>query len=221
MCVGIIMDGNRRWAKARGLPAFAGHRAGYEKLYDVVSWVAQAGIGYGIFYAFSTENWKRSREEVSYLEGLIGEMAARDMEKLVEKGVRVHCIGERERFSERTQRALREVEEGTKGGTRVTMLIALSYGGRAEIVRAAQRLCREGARDFTEEDFAAHLYTKDVPDPDFIIRTGGDTRLSNFLTWQSVYSELFFTTTHWPDFSKEEFDRMVEEYRLRDRRRGA
>ncbi len=222
-CIGVIMDGNRRWARERGLPTLEGHRAGYEKLREVVSWATDAGVGTVIVYAFSTENWNRSAEEVGYLMDLFRTVVAREAEEMRKKNARLMFVGDRARFSSDMQDLMRRAESDTTSGTAGRLVVALSYGGRAEIIAAARALCAEGvpAERVTEEVFAEKLWTAGIPDPDLVIRTGGETRLSNFLPWQSVYSELFFTSTLWPDFSKEEFDRILTEYAGRERRRGA
>ncbi len=222
-CVGVIMDGNRRWARARNLPTVEGHRVGYGKLKEFVGWATDAGVGTVIVYAFSTENWNRSAEEVSYLMDLFRTVVATEAKELKEKNVRLSFIGDRARFSPDLQELMRRAESDTATGTAGSLVVALSYGGRAEIVAAVRALVASGvaSADITEERFAKELWTASIPDPDLVIRTGGETRLSNFLPWQSVYSELFFTGTLWPDFSEEEFKRILAEYATRERRRGA
>lgn len=219
-CIGIILDGNRRWAKAHRLPTLEGHRRGYEKVEDIMRWAKEAGVSFVIVYAFSTENWSRSAEEISYLMGLFGEALTKQVQKLTREGVRVRCIGERARFSPELQELMRKAEEETAELPGPTLVLALSYGGRAEILQAVRRAVKEGAGDITEKEFSAHLWSAGVPDPDLIIRTGGEKRLSGFLTWQSVYSELFFTDTFWPDFSEEEFQNILKEFSARERRMG-
>lgn len=219
LCVGIIMDGNRRWAKEQGKPAVFGHRAGYEKLKEVVGWAHEEGVSHLTAYAFSTENWKRSEEEVGGLMGLFRTALSSD-DLFKNENVRVSFIGERDRFDEDLQRALEQVEEKTKEHAGVHVVIALSYGGRAEIISAIQKMSNEARAGITEESFSEHLWTAGIPDPDIIIRTGGRHRLSNFLPWQSVYSELFFVDIFWPAFAKDEFSAILAEYEARDRRRG-
>lgn len=213
------MDGNRRWAEEHGLPVFEGHRRGYEKLKEVVSWAREAGIGTLIFYAFSTENWNRAQNEVEYLMRLFETALKEEFGQLQKENARIVCIGERERLPQNIQTLVRDLEEKTKNNTAITVAVAISYGGRKEIVEAARKASAEGL-GFTEETFAKHLWTNNLPDPDAIIRTGGEQRLSNFLPWQSVYSELFFVDSYWPDFSKEEFDAILKEFPERSRRRG-
>ncbi len=218
--IGIIMDGNRRFAKAKGIPTLEGHRQGYNKIREVVDWCKEAGVKYLVVYAFSTENWNRTQEEVGYLMNLLREVMGRMVEDAIENDTRLIFLGERDRLDAALCRALEEAEEKTRAGTSFTFGIALSYGGRAEIVNAIHRIPKEKLTMISEEEFSALLWTNEIPDPDLIIRTSGEERLSNFLPWQSVYSELFFTKTLWPDFSCEEFDRILVEYAERDRRRG-
>lgn len=219
-CVGFIMDGNRRWAKAQGKETLEGHREGLLRFRDVLTWVHERNIPHAVFYAFSTENWRRSEAEVAYLMKLFRE-AFSEMSKLSnDQNVRVIFIGRRTDFAPDLQAELKTLEEKTAANTGTTIWIALSYGGRAEIVAAAQALAAQGS-EITEDTFAAALFTAGMPDPDLIIRTSGEQRLSNFLPWQSVYSELFFTPTYWPAFTKEEFTRILDEYENRERRHGA
>ncbi|MDO8408361.1 MAG: polyprenyl diphosphate synthase [bacterium] len=219
--IGIIMDGNRRWARSRGLPAVLGHKHGADKLKEMFGWVKDRDIPHLIVYAFSTENWNRSQEEVDYLMDTIrrffGKQSA-DIEEIRHRGGRLRFVGERERFAPNIQELLASAEETTATGE-YTLWVALSYGGRAEILHATEMLQKSG-EPITEDSFAKHLWTADMPDPDIIIRTSGEKRLSGFLPWQSVYSELFFTDTLWPDFSPEEFDNILAEYAARERRRG-
>ena len=219
ICVGIIMDGNRRWAKGRGLPKLEGHRAGLlGTLRNTVRHARERGIKHLIVYMFSTENWNREPAEVSYLMDLFRESIRKEMKDLGEEGVRIRFAGQRDRFSEDLQQAMDTTEKETMRNDAITLWCCLSYGGRAEIAAAAQAAATEGA--ITEEALSRKLWTEDMPDPDIIIRTGGEQRLSNFLPWQSVYSELFFTDTLWPDFKKEEFGAILTEFTLRERRRG-
>lgn len=219
-CVGIILDGNRRWAKAHGLPSLEGHRKGYEKVKDIMRWAKEAQVLFVIVYAFSTENWNRSPEEVSYLMGLFREALTKQLQELKTEGFRVRCIGERERFSPELQKLLHTAEQETAHLPGPTLVLALSYGGRADILHAARKAVTEGKPDITESEFSSYLSTNGIPDPDLIIRTGGEKRLSGFLTWQSVYSELFFIDTLLPDFSKEEFLNILAEFGKRERRMG-
>lgn len=221
-CVGIIMDGNRRWAKAQGMLALKGHHAGGETLKKVVQFARDAGVKHIIFFTFSTENWNRSEEEVSYLISLIGVFLEKELEYFNKEGGVLHCVGDMSRFSEDLQKKLKSAEEKTTRNSGPHVYFALNYGGRAEILSAVKKIVEKNpkAEEVTEEYFGKHLQTDDMPDPDIIIRTSGEMRLSGFLPWQGVYSELFFTKTLWPDFSKEEFMKILEEYSNRERRIG-
>lgn len=219
-CIGIILDGNRRWAKANGLPPLEGHRRGYEKVKEIMRWAKEAGVSFVIAYAFSTENWNRTPAEVSYLMNLFKEALTKQIQKLKREGIRVRCIGERGRFSPELQKLMQQAEDETAGLPGPTLALALSYGGRADILQAARRAVRDGKTNITESEFSSLLWTSGIPDPDLIIRTGGEQRLSGFLTWQSVYSELFFIDTYLPDFSKVEFQSILKEFSERDRRMG-
>lgn len=218
-CVGIILDGNRRWAKARGLSKLEGHHAGMEKLTDTVRFVRESGVRHLIVYAFSTENWNRKEEEVAYLMDLFRESMQKQMRTLGKEGVRVRFVGQRDRFSADLQKAMSDTEEETSQNDALTLWVCLSYGGRAEIAAAARAAAGAG-EEITEESLARHLWTAGMPDPDIIIRTGGEQRLSGFLTWQSVYSELFFVDAFWPDFDEKTFDAVLAEFATRERRRG-
>lgn len=218
-CIGIIMDGNRRWAKKNNLPKLEGHRAGYKKFKEVSEWVKEEGVKNVIYYAFSTENWNRGKDEVSYLEKLIEHALLSDVEKLMQRDFRLRILGQVERFSKKLQKRIIKVEEKSKNNT-YTIGIALSYGGRADILQAVNKLIKAKNEIVTEESVASCLWTHDIPDPDLIIRPGSERRLSNFLTWQSVYSELFFVDTLWPDFGREEFSAILHEYAARKRRYG-
>ncbi len=218
--VGVIMDGNRRFAKEKGIPQLEGHRQGLEKVRELADWAQEAGVKEIILYAFSTENWNRSKEEVEYLMSLFEESFdtfAKDLEK---KEVKVRFIGQRERLPQTLQRKMLEAEEKTKKGTKGIFTVAISYGGRAEIVAATNVLLASGVTSVDEEGFRAAMWSADLAYPDIIIRTGGDQRLSNFLAWQSAYSELFFPKTKWPGFTKEEFDSILADYASRERRLG-
>lgn len=217
-CVGIILDGNRRWAKANGVSKMEGHRAGMETLKKTVRFVRDSGVKHLVVYAFSTENWNRDESEVSYLMDLFREAIRKEMNELGKENVRVRFIGQRARFSADLQEAMKDIEDKTSQNDAITLCVCLSYGGRAEIAAAASAAASEG--EVTEINIAKHLWTAGTPDPDIIIRTGGEKRLSNFLPWQSVYSELFFTETLCPDFNKEEFDAILAEFATRERRNG-
>lgn len=218
--IGIIMDGNRRWAREHGLPTLEGHRRGFEKLRDIMSWAADAAVKEVTVYAFSTENWNRTPEEVTYLLELFAQAFDAGLEPLIARGCRIRFIGDTTRFTPELQERMNEVTARSAAGTAGTLVVALSYGGRGEIVAATNRLIASGVAHVDEETFANTLDTAGLADPDLIIRTGGEHRLSNFLPWQSVYSELFFTDTKWPDFSEQEFKEILAIYATRERRHG-
>lgn len=214
------MDGNRRWAKEQNLPTLEGHQKGLDVFLDIVRFVRDEKIPHAVFYAFSTENWKRKEEEVSYLMGLFSSLLAKMAQDLVEQGVRVRIVGRRQDFSSELQTQMNELEEKSKdyGGT--TIWIALSYGGRAEIIEAVNAAVAKG-QVVDEDSFEKLLWTADMPDPDMIVRTSGECRLSNFLTWKSVYSELYFIEKHWPALTKDDFKDILLQYAKRERRQGA
>ena len=221
-CVGIIMDGNRRWAKAQGMLTFKGHEVGAQKLKETVRWARDIRLKHLIFFAFSTENWHRSEEEVFYLLNLIGSLLKKELQTFIEQDGVLHCVGDISRFSAELQTIIKEAEEKTAKNSGVHIYLAFNYGGRQEIISAVKKILKDNPKpeDITEDYFAKHLQTYPMPDPDIIIRTSGEMRLSGFLPWQGVYSELFFTKTLWPDFSKEEFLKILEEYGNRERRIG-
>lgn len=218
-CVGFIMDGNRRWAQERGLDTLEGHRAGYESFVSLVEVLRGRSVSHAVFYAFSTENWGRTEREVSYLMELFETTLVKLLAEVHERGVAVKIVGDTSRFSEKLQALMAELEEKSAEYAGTTIWLALSYGGRPEIISAVNRAMAEGGM-VTEDSFEKLLWTAGMPDPDLIIRTGGEQRLSNFLPWQSVYSELFFVDTYWPDFNEEEFQGILEVYGTRHRRKG-
>ncbi len=218
--IGIIMDGNRRWAKGKGLPTLEGHRVGYEKLRDVLLWSKEFGVANVMVYAFSTENWNRTKEEVSYLMDLFRYIITEMVTESLKKDTRLIFLGERSRLDTDIIAMMNDAEERTRHCSSLTLGIALSYGGRTEIIDAIRRIPKDRLVTLTEEEFAALLWTHEIPDPDLVIRTSGEERLSNFLTWQSAYSELFFVKTLWPDFTREDFKRILDEYAKRQRRFG-
>ncbi len=218
-CVGIILDGNRRWAKERELPTLEGHRQGAKNTDTIALAARDLGIEHVALYAFSTENWKRRSEEVSYLMELFEEAIRDRFSRLTNEGIRVRFVGQLDRFSEKLQRLMCDVEAKSPAAPRMTLWVCLSYGGQAEIVAAARALVGAG-EDITEASLAAHLWTADMPDPDLIIRTSGEHRLSNFLLWKSAYSELFFPDVYWPAFTKADLEKILEEYAGRERRLG-
>jgi len=218
----IIMDGNRRWAKKRNLPSLEGHRNGYNTLKKTGEWCQEKGIGILTIYAFSVENWNRKEEEVSYLNKLIIEVFKKDLNWIYKNGWKLKISGDLSRYSKEIQKVILEAEEKTKNNKDFTLVVCLNYGGRNEIVNAVRKIVKSGIeeKEINEEIIKNNLYVSDIPDPDLIVRTGGELRLSNFLMWQSAYSELYFSKTLWPDFSKEEFEEILEEYENRQRRFG-
>lgn len=220
-CVGIIMDGNRRWAKKYGMTGMEGHAAGLKKAKEIVRHAFSSGIETVILYAFSTENWNRSPGEVSYLMNLFGGVLMRDLNEISRKGVRVRFVGDLALLPEKLRMAAIKLERKsivTNSGK--TLNIAISYGGRAEILAAVNRLLKMGKEEVQEKDISAALWSSPMRDPDLVIRTGGGKRLSNFLLWQSAYSEFFFSDSFWPDFSCQEFDAILAEFSVRERRYG-
>lgn len=220
--VGFIMDGNGRWARQRGLPRLAGHRAGAENLRRVLRACGEWGIKYVTIYAFSTENWGRPREEVEGLFHLMDQFIDRELPELMKNGIQVRHIGRMDGVPEELQRKIRKVLEATKHNDQLILCVAFNYGGRAEIVDAVRRLIADGVKpeQVDEELLSSYLYTAGIPDPDLIIRTGGEMRLSNFLLWQSAYAEYYSTPTYWPDFDEEELYKALLDYSRRERRFG-
>lgn len=220
--VAIIMDGNGRWALSRGLPRLAGHRAGTENLRRVIRATVEFGIKYLTIYAFSTENWGRPPEEVKGLMYILEDVIDRELNELKEEGVQLRHIGRLERLAPTLQEKVLEAIEVTKANDRLILNIAFNYGGRDEIVQAIQRMMKDGVppEKVTDELVNQYLYTAGVPDPDLIIRTSGELRVSNFLIWQAAYSEWYITPTYWPDFDKGEYRRAIETFAQRDRRYG-
>ena len=225
--IAIIMDGNGRWAQARGLPRIAGHRAGSQAVRRAIEAALQHGVSWLTLYAFSSENWRRPAGEVIELTGLLRHYLRSEIAELAANGVRLRVIGERSRFAADIQADLREAERITIVNTRLNLTVALSYGGRAELVAAARRAAeaaRAGHLDpakLDEEALASLLFTAGMPDPDLIVRTSGERRLSNFLLWQAAYAELVFLDVLWPDFSLPDFAEALAEYARRERRFGA
>jgi len=217
--IGIIMDGNRRWARENNLPTLEGHRLGYEKIKELMGWAKEAGVRNIIVYAFSTENWNRTKDEVAYLMDIFRFMLKKELNRLKQEKIRLRCIGDLQRFAPDMQKLMAKAEKETAEADGPTLGVCLSYGGRAEILNAVNEAIAQG-KPVDETSFSKYLWTNVIPDPDIIIRTGGEKRLSGFLTWQSVYSELFFTKTYWPAFTKKEFMEILEEFASRDRRNG-
>jgi len=221
--VAIIADGNRRWARERGLPVLAGHVQGIEAIRPIVRRARDLGIETLSVYTFSTENWTRPGEEVSGLFGLIDGAVRQYTDELIAEGVRVRVIGRLHEAPSDVQRSIRAAEERTAAGSRLTLNICFNYSGRAEIVDATRALVAAGAdpNEVDETHFAEHLYTAGQPDVDLLIRTGGDQRTSNFLIWQAAYAELVFTPKWWPDFCVEDLEAAVDEFARRERRFGS
>ncbi len=224
--VAVIMDGNGRWAKRRGLPRIAGHRAGAKALRECILTALELKIRFLTVYSFSTENWRRPADEVSGLMSLFAEVLDRELDSLLEEGVRLRVIGRGEGLPEKTAASFDRAESVTEANDRLTLVVALDYGGRDEIIGAARALARDAAAGRLDpaavdaSAIEAHLTTAGIPDPDLLIRTSGEERLSNFLLWQCAYSELWFTATLWPDFRRHDLLRAVVDYERRERRFG-
>lgn len=221
--VAIIMDGNGRWAERKGLPRLEGHKAGTDNVHRILEAFERYNIKYVTLYAFSTENWNRPVTEVEGLMALLEEVVIRETENLREKNVRLRCLGRTDRLSPSLTDSISKAVEATRDNDGLNLNVAVDYGGRDEIVQAVRRIVQAGVppEQVTERLVHHYLYTGDLPDPDLIIRTGGEQRLSNFLTWQSVYSEYYYSTRFWPDFDEDELDRVLLEYSQRRRRFGA
>ena len=224
--VAIIMDGNGRWAKALGKERYEGHIEGVDSVRECIKAARRNGVKYLTLYAFSTENWGRPAEEVNALMELFCKSVIAETPQLIEQGVRVVMIGRRDRFSERVCSHLEQIERDTAAGKHLTLVLAFDYSSRDEITTAVKALASKVAagelavEDICEQSISQSLYTAGIPDPDFIIRTSGECRLSNFLLWQASYAEMYFPTTMWPDFKQEQFDKALEEYASRERRYG-
>ncbi len=224
--VAIIMDGNGRWAQARGRERGYGHLQGTESVRACIKGALKAGVKYLTFYAFSTENWGRPEEEVDSLMELLCDSVMRESPELQKQGVRIIVIGSRSRLSDKVKRHIDRIEEETAAGSSLTVILAINYSSRSEIARAASRIAAEALAGklspvmITENTIAENLFTAGIPDPDLLIRTGGEQRLSNFLLWQAAYAELYFTPAMWPDFGADQFAEAVAEYARRERRFG-
>jgi len=224
--IAIILDGNGRWAKAHGVPRKLGHKAGCENLEQIVEDAARLGVGYLTIYGFSTENWKRSEDEVGALMLLLRYYLKRLLKISMANNVKVKMIGDRSRFEEDIIVGIRTLETETKDNTGMTFVIAINYGSRDEIARGMRRLAQDAAEgklqpeEVTEEVISGYLDTAGIPDPDLLIRTSGEQRLSNYLLWQMAYAELYFTDVYWPDFHKEDLIQAIEVYNNRNRRFG-
>lgn len=221
--LGFIMDGNRRWAKEKGLPTLEGHRRGlYDALVPLVDNCLKYGIKYITVWAFSTENWNRSKEEINYLISLTEDIFTDKIDELDEKDVKINIVGRIQDYPKKTQELAKTAMERTKDNKSLVFNIALSYGGHAEIVDATKRIIKDGLKpeEITEEKFAEYIYEAGQPNPDMIVRTSGEQRLSGFLLWQSSYAEVMFIDKHWPDFNEEDLKLVIKEYQKRERRFG-
>jgi undecaprenyl diphosphate synthase len=220
--VAIVMDGNGRWAKRRFMPRFFGHKQGVDALVRTVRACADRGIGYLTVFAFSSENWKRSADEVSGLMGLVLVAVSKYLEKLADEGVRIRIVGDREAVGDKVRQAWDHAERMTAHNTRITLSVAFNYGGRWDMLQAARRAMADGirAQDLDEDCLSRRMAMHYAPDPDLFIRTGGEVRISNFLLWQVAYSELYFTDCLWPDFDAAQLDAAIASYHERERRFG-
>jgi undecaprenyl diphosphate synthase len=224
--IGIIMDGNGRWAKSRGQLRTAGHRAGTDAIRNIVRACGELGVSYLTIYVFSSENWGRPRTEVSMLMDLLVEMVKKEIRDLNKNNVRLHAIGDLSKLPPKTRAELLNGIEATRGNTGLNLILAVSYGGRAEIIDAAKHFARDAQKNpgiidtLTEDMFKSYLYTSAFPDPELIIRTGGEKRISNFLLWQAAYAELYITEVLWPDFDKKCLVSAIEDFNKRERRFG-
>jgi undecaprenyl diphosphate synthase len=221
--IAIIMDGNGRWAQKRGLPRFEGHQAGVENLRSVIKYFTKLKLKYLTLYGFSTENWKRPKAEIDGLLNLLREAIDKEMLELHKNGIRIRHLGRREKLPTGLQQAIARAVELTKDNKGMTVSFAFDYGGRAEILDAVRKIVKEGIppKDINEQLFGSHLYTAGLPEVDLVIRTAGELRLSNFLIWQTAYSEYYFAEVFWPDFDSKEIDKALLAYSQRQRRFGA
>lgn len=220
--VGYIVDGNRRWAKQHGIPVYEGHLAGYNVIQDIAKASFDAGIEYVSAYIFSTENWKRSEQEVSKLMGLVLKLLTSDLHLFDENNIKLKVLGSKERVSEKLLKAIDSAEERTAGNTRGTLALCFNYGGQIEIADAVKKIVQSGAKaeDITPELISENIYYPEVPPVDIIVRSSGEQRISNFMLWRAAYSELFFLDKLWPDMTKDDVDAILEEYSRRGRRFG-
>ncbi len=220
--IAIIMDGNRRWAKEKFLPSAMGHQKGVDSLRSTMRLFDKFGIKYLTVYAFSTENWNRKKEEVEFLMGLLAKTLLNELDDMHKENVRIRFLGNISQLNSNLIEIVKNAEEKTKNNTGVNLNIAFNYGSRDEITNAVKQIVKEGinSEDITEELISQYLYTKDVPDPDLLIRTGGEKRISNYLLWQLAYSELYVTDAYWPEFDKSELTKAIQEFEKRNRRFG-
>lgn len=220
--IAIIMDGNRRWAKEHNLPSAAGHKRGVTSLRNIVRACDEFGVKYLTVYAFSTENWKRSKEEVDFLMDLVAVTLKNELDDMDKEGVKISFIGDSSRLSDKLQKVTSDAQEKTKNNNGVNLQIALNYGSRDEIVHAVKSVIDEGLKseDINEDVISEHLYTKGIPNPDILIRTGGEKRISNYLLWQIAYSEVIVVEEYWPEFDRCSLIKCIEEFQRRQRRYG-
>ena len=218
--IAMIMDGNGRWAKERNLKRTAGHSAGAEVVRNITAHCGNIGVKYLTLYAFSTENWQRPKLEVEFLMKLLEKYLKKEVNVYLENGIRLKAIGDISKFSKSLQKTIKQTEEKTANGKKLTQILALNYGSKDEIVRAVKKL-NEKNLEVTEENIEANLDTAGMPNVDILIRTSGEVRLSNYLLWQNAYAEMFFTPTYWPDFNEAELDDIISDFYRRDRRFGA
>lgn len=220
--IAIIMDGNRRWAKEKFLPSAMGHQKGVDSLRSTMRLFDKLGIKHLTVYAFSTENWNRKKEEVEFLMGLLAKTLLNELDEMHKENVQIRFLGNISGLSDELQKIVKNAQEKTKNNTGVNLNIAFNYGSRDEITNAVKAIVKNGinAEDITEETISNYLYTKDIPDPDLLIRTGGEKRISNYLLWQLAYSELYVTDTYWPEFDEIELSKAIVEFEKRNRRYG-
>lgn len=220
--IAIIMDGNRRWAKEKFLPTAVGHQKGVESLKSTLKGCALFGVKYLTVYAFSTENWNRKKEEVEFLMGLLAKTLLNELDDMHRENVKIRFLGDISQLNKNLIKIVNDAQEKTKNNTGVNLNIAFNYGARNEIVHAMQSIIKEGIapEQISEETISKHLYTKDIPDPDLLIRTGGEKRISNYLLWQLAYSEIYVTDTYWPEFDRKELTKAIVEFEKRNRRFG-
>ena len=220
--IAVIMDGNRRWAKEKHLPSAVGHQKGVDSLRGTMRLFDRYEIKYLTVYAFSTENWNRKKEEVEFLMNLLAKTLLNELEEMHKENVKIRFLGDLSKLNKKLVELVHNAENRTKMNTGVTLNIAFNYGSRDEITNALKTIVKEGisAEEITEETISSHLYTKNIPDPDLLIRTGGEKRISNYLLWQIAYSEVYVTDTYWPEFDKEELDKAIMEFDRRNRRFG-
>ena len=220
--IAIIMDGNRRWAKEKLLPSAMGHQKGVDSLRSTMRLFDEFGIKYLTVYAFSTENWNRKKEEVEFLMGLLAKTLLNELDDMHKENVKIRFLGDISQLNKNLIKIVNDAQEKTKNNTGVNLNIAFNYGARNEIVHAMQSIIKEGIapEQISEETISKHLYTKDIPDPDLLIRTGGEKRISNYLLWQLAYSEIYVTDTYWPEFDRKELTKAIFEFEKRNRRFG-